>query len=294
MDEMTKEIAFRSGDAYKMLEAIHDILNVEGISDLPYCQKIEAIEKALMQYEQVEIPVMHLFSDGMYIRQILIPKGTLLTSRYHKREQLDVMLSGSMSIVTNDGIVQIKAPFSGVSKPGLKRIGYAHEDTLWMDIRQNPDNERNISKIEKALYTDSFDEVRDIMLERDREDYKALLDQRGVSEDAARSQAENEVDQIAISLENVEVSKSEIEGLGLFPLREIAKGEVIAPARISGKRTQAGRYTNHAVYPNAIMVLRENGDIDLVSERRIRNEEITIDYRQALSLAREGVRPCLE
>ena len=72
-------------------------------------------------------------------------------------------------------------------------------------------------------------------------------------------------------------------------------GAVIAPARIAGKRTPAGRYTNHSAKPNAVMVQLPSGDIDLVASRHISGcaggqlgEEITIDYRQALRLSGIG------
>ena len=72
----------------------------------------------------------------------------------------------------------------------------------------------------------------------------------------------------------------------------LKSGEIIAPARLDGKRTPAGRYTNHSKNPNSIMILRDNNDIDLVAKKVIKGcqggnlgEEITIDYRQALSLA---------
>jgi SET domain-containing protein len=77
----------------------------------------------------------------------------------------------------------------------------------------------------------------------------------------------------------------------LIATATIETGEVIMPARIDGKRTPAGRYTNHAKDPTAIMIERLNGNIDLVALRDIRGcsggddgEEITIDYRQALEL----------
>jgi hypothetical protein len=90
----------------------------------------------------------------------------------------------------------------------------------------------------------------------------------------------------------VMIANSKIDGKGVFATGNFKEGEVIAPARIDGKRTPIGRYTNHSKSINAIMVLRDNGNIDLVAKKAINGcqggnlgEEITIDYRQALSLA---------
>jgi len=69
-------------------------------------------------------------------------------------------------------------------------------------------------------------------------------------------------------------------------------GDLIAPARIAGMRTPAGRYTNHSNTPNSAMILTACGDINLIALRDIEGckggdngEEITIDYRQALALS---------
>ena len=101
-------------------------------------------------------------------------------------------------------------------------------------------------------------------------------------------------DQIPMPFGNYKImmANSKIDGKGIFATGNIEINEIIAPARINGKRTFVGRYTNHSKNVNAIMVLRDNNDIDLVAKKTIKGcqggnlgEEITIDYRQALSLA---------
>lgn len=123
-----------------------------------------------------------------------------------------------------------------------------------------------------------------------------VLAQFGFSEEVARAQSENEADQIPFPLGSykVAVMPSPIEGRGLFAMAGISAGECIAPARISGMRTPAGRFTNHSASPNARMVMRGE-DIDLVAIRDVwgcvggqLGEEITIDYREALGLQIKG------
>ena len=72
----------------------------------------------------------------------------------------------------------------------------------------------------------------------------------------------------------------------------IEKDGVLGPARINGKRTPLGRYTNHSMSPNAKPELMDNGDIYLVSTMNIsgckggsKGEEITVDYRDMLRLS---------
>lgn len=79
---------------------------------------------------------------------------------------------------------------------------------------------------------------------------------------------------------SVRVAQSSIEGSGLFATRDYSDGQSIAPATIARRLTPAGRYINHASTPNAVFVLRANGDIDVIASRDIaEGEEITSDYR---------------
>jgi SET domain-containing protein len=80
----------------------------------------------------------------------------------------------------------------------------------------------------------------------------------------------------------VVIKDSVIEGVGMFAVRDITKGELIARARVNGVRVLAGRYTNHSPTPNAIFVLEESMDLSMVASQDITSgEEVTINYRQA-------------
>jgi hypothetical protein len=84
----------------------------------------------------------------------------------------------------------------------------------------------------------------------------------------------------------VKVAESVIDEKGLFLTEPKCAGELICPARLSGRRTQAGRYTNHSAAPNAMMILLDNGDLNLVAVADINaDQEITIDYRRSLAIS---------
>ena len=67
-------------------------------------KEIEILEAEMFKHEQVEIPVEHRFVNGMYAREITIPKGTMLTGRVHKFGYVDIMLSGDITVATPDGV----------------------------------------------------------------------------------------------------------------------------------------------------------------------------------------------
>lgn len=108
--------------------------------------KVYEIEAIMRQAPQVDMPVTNYFSDGLYARELFIPKGTVLTGKIHKYTNLNIMSQGEMSVLTESGVVRVKAPFTIVSPPGTKRIAYAHEDTIWTTIHAT--SETDLEKIE--------------------------------------------------------------------------------------------------------------------------------------------------
>lgn len=269
-------------------------------------EKIEQAEKAMLQLPQAECPVVHRFGPGIYIREVIIPAGTFAIGHYQKQEHTNILLKGRVTMLNDDGsIVERVAPFIYVGKPGRK-IGYIHENMVWQNIYAT--TETDVEKLEAMLLIKSESWMDDhnnkkqmdyLVHQASRDDYRKLLAERSVTEAVARAQSENDADQIPLPPGGykIMVAASPIEGRGLFATAAIESGEVIAPARIGGKRTIAGRFTNHSIAPNAKMMALPNNDINLVAIRQIHGchgghvgEEITIDYRQALSAALEADR----
>jgi len=120
-------------------------------------QKILGMEAFMLEQEQVEIPVTHHFSKGIYAREITAPAGVIMTGMVHKHEHLNIMSKGEVSVLTEDGIKRFKAPCTFVSQPGTKRIGYVHEEMVWTTIHAT--NETDLEKLETELVTLSFEDV---------------------------------------------------------------------------------------------------------------------------------------
>lgn len=119
--------------------------------------KILSMETFMLELPQVEIPVKHHFSEGIYAREITAPAGVMMTGMVHKHEHLNIMSKGEVSVLTEDGIKRIKAPCTFVSQPGTKRIGYVHEEMVWTTIHAT--NETDLKKLEAELVTRSFEDV---------------------------------------------------------------------------------------------------------------------------------------
>ena len=102
-------------------------------------------------------PLKHTFADGCYIRQITMPKGMILTSKIHKIEHPYFILKGDVSVLTEEGVVRLKAPYSGITKPGTKRVLYMHEETVWVTVHVT--KHKDLKKIEKQIIAESYDEL---------------------------------------------------------------------------------------------------------------------------------------
>lgn len=97
---------------------------------------------------QDRCPLTHSFAGSIYIRQITIPKGFLATGRIHRFEHPIFFMAGDVSVFDEfSGPHRVKAPCYFVSKPGTKRIVFAHEDTVIVTIH-HVGEERDIEKIE--------------------------------------------------------------------------------------------------------------------------------------------------
>lgn len=96
--------------------------------------KVLDLEGHMLQLPQLDLKVVHHFSNGVYARELHIPAGTILTGAIHKFENLNIMSKGDMTIVTETGPMRVQAPFTVVSPPGTKRVAYAHTDTIWTTV----------------------------------------------------------------------------------------------------------------------------------------------------------------
>lgn len=244
-------------------------------------ENIEAIENEMLKHEQVDIPTKSNNINGMYTRQILIPKGTIITGRVHLYDYVDIMLSGDISVATQDGVKRYSGynVFHGAA--GRKRAGYAHDDTHWITIHN--------SKIKDGDEFYNTLTVQSLSDYRDRKDYLLLLSEIGMSdEDVCR-----DMDLIKISTYKHEcnILKSCIHGVGLFASINYEEGSIIGLAYSNNEKTELGRYTNHSVSNNAKYEKKGN-DIILIALKNIKaGEEITTNYRDTIN---SGARVCLQ
>lgn len=99
--------------------------------------------------ERRELEVKHSFLDGMYMRELFIPKGTLLVGKVHKLACMNMVSKGDISVLTETGSARVKAGYSVVSPAGIQKVGYAHEDTVFVNVFRTDETHPDL--IEQAI-----------------------------------------------------------------------------------------------------------------------------------------------
>ncbi len=75
----------------------------------------------------------HVFADGVYTRQMHVKAGTLVIGKRHKLSTTNILLSGTMLVMSDQGLPpqRLEAPCVFVSPPMDKKIGLAITDVIW-------------------------------------------------------------------------------------------------------------------------------------------------------------------
>lgn len=118
--------------------------------------KILSAESFLSTLPQVDMPVDHKFTDGLYSRKILIPAGTCLTGKVHRKGDITIVPYGRIKVLTEDGFKEVVGPCDFVGTPGVKKIAYAVEDTLWINVFATENTD--LDAIEEELFIECHGE----------------------------------------------------------------------------------------------------------------------------------------
>lgn len=126
---------------------------------------LSTLESLIQTLPRAEMPLVHRFTPWLYAREITMPAGTLLTSRIHNTEHPFVISKGDISVWTKQtGIVRYKAPYTGITTPGTRRLLYAHEDTVWTTFhvtdKVNPEEIVKAVTLEHPPFVEPSDEEK--------------------------------------------------------------------------------------------------------------------------------------
>ena len=106
-------------------------------------------------------PLKHTFADGIYIRQMDMKAGSMVVGAIHNHLHVWFLLTGNLSVATEESVEDFVAPCYVLSTPGAKRVIYAVEDSIFVNIHKNPKNIKNIKKLEDEIVSLTFEEYEE-------------------------------------------------------------------------------------------------------------------------------------
>ncbi len=107
------------------------------------------------------IPLKHSFADGIYVRQMDMQKDTIVVGAIHNHLHVWFLLTGKLMVATEGSVEDFIAPCYVVSKPGSKRVIYALEDSIFVNIHKNPTNTQDIEELESEIVSLTFEDYEE-------------------------------------------------------------------------------------------------------------------------------------
>ena len=108
----------------------------------------EQLFKELEGTFAIDPNVIHHFSDGLYAKQMTIPKGFMAGKHLHDYSHLSILAKGKVIVRTDDGEVEYVAPACIEIKSNTYHTLEALEDCSWFCIHATDETD-----------ADSVDEV---------------------------------------------------------------------------------------------------------------------------------------
>ena len=121
---------------------------------------IESSKEGISSEEANETnPVKHTYGDGLYIREIFMPRGQVIISKIHKVAHPFFLIKGKLSVLTEDGESLLQAPYYSITPAGTKRMLYTHTNSIVVTVHRTFETE--LDKIEKEIIAESFESMEE-------------------------------------------------------------------------------------------------------------------------------------
>lgn len=115
---------------------------------LTYDTLLDAVEVQMRQNGLVEVPIVHVFSKGLYTRSMVdVPPDTYLLSHIHNSQHQFILSKGQIVVYTEQGgMVFLQSPYLGVTEPGTRRFAKTTDCVTWTSIHATDIGPKDDSK----------------------------------------------------------------------------------------------------------------------------------------------------
>jgi hypothetical protein len=112
---------------------------------------IDHIEKAMSDYGTLHhLTVENKKIKGMWMRSCWIPQGVMSTTKIHMTEHPLAIMQGALTVWTPEtGCITYGAPNILITKPGTRRLVYAHTDV--MAVTFHPGEDEDVAALEARI-----------------------------------------------------------------------------------------------------------------------------------------------
>ena len=138
----------------KEIKALQDLLIKNSDGD-----NIEGDGKHIVHSKN--FPLKHTFADGVYIRQMEMIAGSAVIGAIHNHLHVWFLLTGKLIVVMEDSEEEFISPCYVLAKPGSKRVIYAVEDSIFVNVHKNPNNIKDIKKLEDEIVSLTFEDYEE-------------------------------------------------------------------------------------------------------------------------------------
>lgn len=118
--------------------------------------------KKIIDINETDMPLTHTFSDGIYAREIFMPKGLFIVGHVHNTTHINIVSTGRALVWMNGEMNEVTAPYTFESKAGTRKALFIFEDMFWTTIHRT--DETNIEVLENTLIDKSASEGLDFNL----------------------------------------------------------------------------------------------------------------------------------
>ena len=84
--------------------------------------------------------------------------GSMVVGAIHNHLHVWFLLTGRLAVVTEKTIEEFIAPCYVLAEPGSKRVIYAMEESIFVNVHKNPKNIEDINKLESEIVSKTFEE----------------------------------------------------------------------------------------------------------------------------------------
>jgi hypothetical protein len=130
-------------------------------------EAMTAAQEFLQSLPQADHITTHIFSPGVYCRQVEIAADIILIGRIHRHETFNILLKGKIEIAMEDGGVTVmEAPHIFTSGPGVQKLIRTLSDITFLNI--HPTTETDVEKLEEMFTVSSYEEYETFKIEQDK------------------------------------------------------------------------------------------------------------------------------